>query len=169
MHRFSRLFVRYTSYLLLAFFLLQLSVISPVSAQRDHPLDEAFEPIEVASPMMAYQPPENAAEMRDFAPENTELRIVETQVNTKANTSFNVNGDSFITTQDKQIGVFIEENTFTENAILELTEISDTNAYIGSLNGEAVIRPSIIATNTISNTLGNRELMRFQLDFVLID
>ncbi|WP_420627681.1 LamG-like jellyroll fold domain-containing protein [Candidatus Leptofilum sp.] len=166
MRRFARLCVRASSYLLLVFFLLQFTSLASVIAQTDI-ANEETEPVKVVPPAMAYQPPADADEMRDFAPVDAEVSTLDAELDTKAATTFDENKDSLVTIGNERIGVFVEEKTFDEGVSLEFTEADVPKPVLSSSEDDAK-EPTltITATNTISNPVGNQDLIRFQLDIV---
>ncbi|MCA9941945.1 MAG: hypothetical protein KC449_00620, partial [Anaerolineales bacterium] len=149
--------------------LILVLTVSTVSAQIEVPVsDEIWEPaLSDVPPTMAYQPPADASEMADFAPADVEVKPISAETDAKANAAFDETKNNLLTFGDKQIGVFVEEKTFSEDVMLEFTKLETPQLAIFPVNEESKIPlPPITATNTISNPVVSRDLVRFQLEIV---
>ena len=158
----------FTSAYWLLFLLLTLSLNQPTSADPVPTADSDTEPVpSEVPPMMAYQPPADADEMMDFAPAGAEVKSIAAEEDRKADTPFDETKNNLVTFGDEQIGVFIEEKTFSEDVTLEFTQLEAPQPAVLSGNEESKIPPPpITATNTISNPVVSRDLVRFQLEIV---
>lgn len=168
MRRFSHLHASRFGYLVLAMFLLNLHPAVPLAAQTDIPYaDEEWEPVEDTPPQMAYQPPADADEIRDFAPPGAEIKTLTTELDTKAAAAFDETKNNLVLVGNEQVGVFVEEKTFSEGVSLEFTE-TEVPKPVALPSGDDVKipPPPITATNTISNPVGSQDLVRFHLDIV---
>ncbi len=116
-------YMRLFGYLFLALFILQLHSVSPAFAQLDIPTDEEVEPVEVIPPAMAYQPPADADEMRDFAPPDAEVKTLAADLEVKTTTPFDASKNSLVTIGDETVGVYVEDKTFNEAVTLEFKQI----------------------------------------------
>src|SRR5690606_35838 len=116
---------------------------------------------------MAYQPPIDADEIRDFAPPDAEVKTLAAELDTKAATTLDETKNNLVMIGNEQVGVFVEEKTFSESVSLEFTETEvPTPVALPSGEDVKIPPPPITATNTISNPVGSQDLVRFQLDIV---
>ena len=149
-----------------------LSLTTPISAQIVNPeILEEWEPVPTeVPPTLEYQPPPDADEMQDFAPSDAEVSVVAVESDSQADTPVDSEKDSLVIMGNEEVGVFVEEQTFSEDVTLEFTELDvpvPVSTITTSLSADTEMPlPPLTATNTISNPVGNLVLARFQLEMV---
>ena len=118
--------IRYSLYLIILGFCIQLFSTQPATAQPNFPPDSP--PAQSGKqpespPPMSHQPSANADKLVDFVPPNAKVTQLDTGSGKRADAAIHTSGDHVFISKNDTVAVVIEQETFPNRAKIQFTEI----------------------------------------------